>query len=60
MESIDYGNTSFRSIMEDADRYAARAEEERFGEYGYGKQEFRGGQLVDIGDGADEMETVED
>ncbi len=47
MESVDYGNTSFRKIMEDADRSANRAEEEKLGEYGFGKQEFRDGELVD-------------
>ena len=50
MESVDYGNTSFRSIMEDADRVANRAEEERLGEYGFGRQEFVGGELVDAED----------
>ncbi|MBR2560841.1 MAG: DNA-directed RNA polymerase subunit beta [Eubacterium sp.] len=68
MESVDYGNTSFRSIMEDADRYnAARAEEDRLGEYGFAKQEFRNGELVDAedsltaSDAADGLlETVEE
>ena len=52
MESVDYGNTSFRSMMEDADRASeARAREEaRLSEYGFGKQEFRNGELVDVGD----------
>ena len=56
MESVDYGNTSFRSIMEDADRYAARAEEDRLAEYGFAKQEFRDGELVD----AEEDQTASD
>ncbi len=50
MESVDYGNTSFRKIMEDADRYNNRNEEDNLGEYGFGKQEFQDGELVDAED----------
>lgn len=45
-ENVDYGNTDFRSIMEDADRQYQR-EEENFGAYGYTKQVIADGELVD-------------
>ena len=48
MESVDYGNTSLRSIIE-GDRYSNRDEEERsFGKYGYSKQEFENEELKNI------------
>ena len=47
MESQDYGNTSFRAIME-GDRYNRRDEEESYGKYGYSKQEFQDGELVNV------------
>ena len=60
MESVDYGNTSFRSIME-GDRYSSREDESNFGAYGFAKQEFQGEQLVEIeDDGALSEEDSED
>ena len=49
MESVDYGETDFRSLIE-GDRFTRRdREEESFGAYGYTKQEFSSdGVLMDI------------
>ena len=44
-ENIDYDETDLRSIIE-GDRHYNR--EESFGDYGYQKQEFEGGELVDV------------
>ena len=52
MESVDYGNTSFRSIME-GDRYSSREDENNLGAYGFAKQEFHGRELVGIEDESD-------
>ena len=52
MESVDYGNTSFRSIME-GDRYSSREDENNLGAYGFAKQEFHDGELVGIEDESD-------
>ena len=46
MESVDYGDTDMRSIIE-GDRYSSR-EDEDFGAYGYGKKEIDGDEMVDI------------
>jgi DNA-directed RNA polymerase subunit beta len=51
MESVDYGNTSFRKIMEDADRYNSKhADDNELSEHGFGKQELQDGELVDAED----------
>ena len=55
MESVDYGDTDLHSIME-GDRYSNREDEESFGDYGFGKQEFDGEELIDI----DENEESDD
>ncbi|MBQ6603281.1 MAG: DNA-directed RNA polymerase subunit beta [Eubacterium sp.] len=47
MESVDYGDTSLRSVIEGDERYN-RQEENSFGYYGYGTQEFSGEELVDV------------
>jgi DNA-directed RNA polymerase subunit beta len=52
METIDYGETDLHSIIE-GDR-DFRYENESYGDYGYSKQEFEGGELVDIEEPADE------
>jgi len=44
-ENVDYDETDLRSIIE-GDRHYNR--EESFGDYGYQKQEFEGGELVDV------------
>ena len=45
-ESIDYGDTDLRSIIEGDRRY--NREEESFGSLGYQKQEFRDNELVSV------------
>ena len=45
-ESIDYGDTDLRSIIEGDRRY--NREEEPLGEYGYQSKEFKGDELVDV------------
>jgi DNA-directed RNA polymerase subunit beta len=47
MESIDYGDTDLRSVIE-GDRKYHNKEEESFGSYGFSKQEFDEGELVDV------------
>ncbi|MCI8658943.1 MAG: DNA-directed RNA polymerase subunit beta [Lachnospiraceae bacterium] len=49
-ENIDYSDTDLRSIIEGDRSYN---QEESFGTYGYQKQEFSDGELVDV-DGQDE------
>jgi len=44
-ENIDYGDTDLRSIIEGDRRYN---QEESFEGYGYQKQEFKEGELVDV------------
>ncbi len=44
-ENIDYGDTDLRSIIEGDRHYN---QEESYGDYGYQKQEFEGGELVDV------------
>ena len=57
MESVDYGNTSFRKIMEDADRYNNRADDKELSDHGFGKQEFKDGELVDSENDLDDTIT---
>ncbi len=60
MESVDYGNTDLRKIIE-GDRYSGREEEENsLGRYGFGKQEFEGEELVDIDEDADDEDSDDD
>ena len=55
MESVDYGDTDLHSIME-GDRYSNGEDEESFGEYGFGKQEFDGEELIDIDENSEDEE----
>ncbi len=55
MESIDYGDTDLRSIIE-GDRGYNR-EEERLGNYGFSKQEFEDGELVDVEEDEEESDA---
>ena len=48
METVDYGDTDLRSVIEGDNKDYNRKEESSFGEYGYTKQEFEGDELVDI------------
>ena len=45
METVDYGDTDLRSVIE-GDRHSR--EEEYFGKHGYTQQEFDGEELVDV------------
>jgi len=49
MESIDYGDTDLRSVIE-GDRKYHDKEEDSFGKYGFSKQHFEGEELVDMED----------
>jgi DNA-directed RNA polymerase subunit beta len=44
-ETIDYGDADLHSIIEGDRGYR---EEESFGDHGFSKQEFEGGELVDV------------
>ncbi len=55
VESIDYSDTDLRSLIE-GDRGYNREEEESLGSYGFSKQEFSDGELVDV----EEEEEPED
>ena len=57
MESVDYGETDLHAIME-GDRYSSREDEESFGEYGFGKQEFDGEELIDIDESGEDEEEA--
>jgi DNA-directed RNA polymerase subunit beta len=57
MESVDYGDTDLRSVIEGDSRY--HREEESFGKHGYTKQEFAGEELVDIEED-DDIDDVEE
>ena len=46
METIDYGDTDLRSVIEGDRKY--NREEESFGSYGFSKQEFDGEELVNV------------
>ena len=48
METSDYGEVDLRSIIEGDRRYDEK--EESFGSYGFQKQEFKDGELVDSED----------
>ncbi len=53
MESIDYGDTDLRSVIE-GDRKYHDKEEESFGKHGYSQQEFEGEELVNVEEDAPE------
>ena len=46
METVDYGNTDLRSVIEGDSR--SSRDEESFSRHGYTEQEFSGGELVDV------------
>lgn len=54
MESVDFGETDMRSIIE-GDRYSNK-EEEDFGAYGYGKKEISGEEIVDVEEAVEDEE----
>lgn len=51
METIDYGDTDMRSIIEGDSR---GADNEDYGSHGFSKQEFEGEELVDVEEDTDE------
>ena len=57
MESVDYGNTDFRSIMEGDERHY---NEDEFGAYGYTKQEVSDGEFVNVEEKNDDQEDSSD
>ena len=57
METIDYGDTDLRSIIEGDRRY--NDDEESYGEHGFSKQEFEGEELVDIEEEPDDIDFDE-
>jgi DNA-directed RNA polymerase subunit beta len=64
LESVDYGDTDLRSVIEGDRRYRDR-EEESLGSYGFSRQEFEGDELVtveeeDSADAAFELEETFD
>jgi DNA-directed RNA polymerase subunit beta len=54
MESVDYGDTDLRSVIEGDSR--GRRDEESFGRHGYTQQEFAGEELVDVEEEAEDSE----
>ena len=46
METVDYGDTDLRSVIEGDSR--GRRDRESFGSHGYTQQEFSDGELVDV------------
>ncbi len=60
IETAEYGETDFRSVIED-DRFGRRNEDSSFEKYGFSKQEFRDGELVDVDepDSNDDSQTEE-
>ncbi len=59
MESVDYGETNLRNIIE-GDRYNRDRDEESYGAYGFSKQEFQGEELVDVEESADTADDFND
>ena len=58
MESIDYGNTDLRSVIEGDRRY--NDDNEAYGAHGFSKQEFAGEELVAVEEPVAEEEEVFD
>ncbi len=56
METIDYGETDIRSIIE-GDRHYHNEDKESYGSYGFSKQEFQGEELVDVEEDLPEEES---
>ena len=59
MESVDYGDTDLRSVIEGDRKYN---HQEQFAAHGYSQQEYVGEELVDVAeeDSYDDQELVED
>jgi DNA-directed RNA polymerase subunit beta len=52
METVDMGETDFRSLMNDDKKYGR--DEDDFGKHGYTAQEFQGEELVDVEEDEDD------
>ncbi len=59
MESSEYGDVDIRSILESDSRRYRNEENESLGSYGYSKQEFEGGELVDVEEDSTEEEDLD-
>ena len=58
MESVDYGETDLRSIIEGDRRY--RDDNESYGDHGYTEQEFVDGKLEDVEPEEDDLAEVDE
>ena len=58
LETVDYGDTDLRSVIEGDSRH--HREEESFGKHGYTKQEFEGEELVDVEEDEEEEDDFID
>ena len=58
METVDYGETDLRSIIEGDRKY--RDEDEPYGEHGFTEQEFEGEELVGRGEEPEEDDFDDD
>ena len=58
MESVDYGETDLRSIIEGDRRY--RDDNESYGDHGYTEQEFVDGKLEDVESEEDDLAEVDE
>lgn len=56
METVDYGETDLRSIIEGDRRYN---DDENYGQHGFSQQEFEGEELVDIEEEPEDIEFDE-
>ncbi len=56
MESVDYGDTDLRSIMNDDRRFG---QEESFGQHGYSTQELQDGEMIAVADTAPEPDDFD-
>ena len=59
METVDYGDTDLRSVIEGDRRYRDK-EEDSFGSYGFSRQEFEGEELVDVEESESDESYEED
>ncbi len=58
MESVDYGETDLRHIIEGDSR--GNRNNESFGDHGFTQQEFSGGELVDVAEDDDKEDAMDD
>jgi DNA-directed RNA polymerase subunit beta len=58
LETVDMGETDFRSLMNEDRKY--RHEDENLGDHGYTAQEFQGEELVDVDEPEEEDDYSDD